>query len=91
LTLTLLWQQLIQDGVNDTDCRYMVDLLMLADNYSCEQSLGRYVVNALEQVQRASIKQCRELFRTDHIEIPVIVSQQHCLDDYDYLLGAMHA
>jgi hypothetical protein len=64
---------------------------LIAANDDCEQSLGRYVLNALEQGQRASIKQCRELFRTDHIEIPLIVSEQHSLDGYDCLLGAMHA
>lgn len=87
---TLLWQPLIEGGVNDTDCRYMVDLLLLAANYDCEQALGRYVLNALERGQRASIKQCRDLFNPEQIEIPLIISQQHSLDSYDCLMGGMH-
>ena len=30
-----LWQQLTRDGVTDEDCRYMVDLLLIAHNYEC--------------------------------------------------------
>ena len=86
----LLWQQLTQDGVNDTDCRYMVDLLLLAHNYDCEQALGRYVLNAIEAGQRVSINQCRSLFGPAQIVIPDIISQQHTLSSYDSLLGGCH-
>jgi len=87
---TLIWQQLTLNGLSDLDCRYMVDLLVLADNYDCEQALGRYVLTALEGKNKVSIKQCRELFGCDNIEIPLLVSQQHSLSGYDCLIGGLH-
>ena len=85
-----LWQQLTSDGVTDVDCRYMVDLLLIAHNYHCEAALGRYVLNAFDTGCRASIKQCRTLFGPDKIEIPIIISQQHQIASYDSLLGGLH-
>ncbi|MFK5855550.1 MAG: IS21 family transposase [Bacteroidota bacterium] len=87
---TLLWEKLTLDGLHDVDCRYRVDLLVLADNYGCEAALGRYVLNAFEANRKASIKQCRELFSLDKIEMPVITSQQHSLNSYDCLMGGLH-
>jgi len=87
---TLIWQKLMQDGLSDIDCRYMVDLLVLADNYNCESALGRYVLTALEQGSHLSIKQCRDVFGPDNIEIPWLVSQQHSLTSYDCLIGGLH-
>ena len=84
---TLLWKQLCLDGLSDADCRYMLDLLVLADNDNCESELGRYVLNAFETSQKPSIKQCRALFSADKIEVPLIVSQQHSLNSYDCLMG----
>jgi hypothetical protein len=85
---TLLWQQLTQEYVGDADCRYMVGLLLLAHNYNCEASLGRYVLSALNSGSRASIETCRNLFGPDKIEVPNIVSQQHAVQSYDILIGA---
>ena len=65
----------------------MVDLLVLADNYDCEQALGRQVLTALEEGNKVSIEQCRALFGPDNIEIPWLVSQQHSLHSYDCLIG----
>ena len=87
---TLIWQQLMQSGLSDTDCKYMVDLLVLADNYDCEEALGRYVLSALERGKKISIKQCRTQFGSDNIEIPWLVSQQHSLTSYDCLMGEAH-
>ena len=87
---SLLWQQLTQDGVSDNDCRYMVDLLVLADNYDCEQALARYALTALESGKVASIKQCRDLFGPDKIEMPLLISQQHSLNSYNCLMGGLH-
>ncbi|PCH96903.1 MAG: IS21 family transposase [Gammaproteobacteria bacterium] len=87
---TLIWEQLTQNVLSDSDCKYMVDLLVLADNYACEQALGRYVLSALEQDKQVSIKQCRELFGPDTIEVPWLVSQQHSLTSYDCLIGGVH-
>ena len=88
---TLLWQQLTASGVNDADCRYMVDLLLLSCNYDCEKELGRYVLDAFDSGERASINQCRKLFGPDKIEVPNIISVQHEISSYDSLLGDMHA
>jgi len=85
---TLLWQQLTQENVSNTDCRYMVGLLLLAHNDNCEAALGRYVLKALDSGNRASIETCRNLFGPDKIEVPDIVSQQHAVQSYDVLIGA---
>jgi hypothetical protein len=87
---SLLWQQLTQDGLSDDDCRYMVGLLVLADNYDCEDALGRYVLNALENGKTASLKQCRDLFGPDKVELPLIISQQHNLNSYNCLMEGLH-
>jgi hypothetical protein len=68
----------------------VVDLLLLAHNYDCEQALGRYVLNAIEAGQRVSINQCRSLFGPAQIVAPDIISQQHTLSSYDSLLGGCH-
>ena len=52
---TLIWQKLTLNSLSDTDCRYMVDLLVLADNYDCESALGRYVLTALEERENIGI------------------------------------
>lgn len=85
-----LWQQLTHDGVTDEDCRYLVDLLLIAHNYDCESALGRFVLNAFNKGRRATIKECRDVFGPDKVEIPVIISQQHQVASYDSLLGGMH-
>jgi len=87
---TLLWQQLTHNGISDSDCRYMVDLLALAHNYQCEAALGRYVLKEIERHQKPSIRQCRAYFSDDPIEIPRITSQQHALTSYDELVGGAH-
>jgi len=87
---TLLWRQLTKPGVTDEDCRYLVDLLVLADNYNCEKALGRYVLNALESGKKATIQTCRERFGSDDIEVPAILCQQHQLSSYDNLMEVSH-
>jgi len=87
---SLLWEKLTVDGLSDDDCRYMVDLLVLADNYQCESALGRYVLKALDANLKPPIKQCRELFGPSRIEMPNISSQQHMLSSYDCLMGGYH-
>jgi len=87
---TLVWERLTLGGLSDADCRYMVDLLVLADNYDCEQALGRYVLTALENGRKAPIKQCRDLFGPNKIELPLLISQQHSLNSYNCLMGGLH-
>lgn len=86
---TLAWRQLTQTGVTDEACRYMVNLLVLADNYDCEAALGRMVLSALEQGKKASIQSCRDRFGTQSIEIPALLCQQHSLNSYDQLMGSI--
>ena len=87
---SLLWQKLTQEHISDKDCRYMVELLLLAHNYNCEQALGRYVLKHHEQGKRISIDMCRKMFGSSSVVIPNIVSQQHQISDYDMLLGGLH-
>lgn len=68
----------------------MVELLLLAHNYNCEQALGRYVLKNHEQGKRISIEMCRKMFGPSSVVIPNIVSQQHQISDYDMLLGGLH-
>jgi hypothetical protein len=87
---SLLWKQLTAVQVSDKYCRYMVDLLLIAHNYKCEQALGRYVLNNHEQGKRISIDMCRQMFEPGRVDIPDIVSHQHQISDYDSLLGGLH-
>ena len=86
---TLAWDKLTKVSVTDEDCRYMVDLLVLADNYRCEAALGRYVLSALEQGKKASIQSCRDRFGSQTSEIPALLCQQHPLNRYDQLMGGI--
>ncbi|SGZ07354.1 Integrase, catalytic region [Moritella viscosa] len=88
--MSLLWQQLTAHSVSDSDCKYMVNLLLLAHNYDCEGALGRYVLASIESGQRATIEQCRKLFGPERIEVPKISTQQHSLSGYDNLIGGLN-
>ena len=88
--LSILWQRLTKDYVSDRDCRYMVDLLLLAHNYDCEYALGRYVLSAYEAGSPVSIDQCRAFFGTATIDVPAIIAQQHSIKSYDSLMGGAH-
>ena len=87
---TLIWQHITKQSVTDDACRYMVELMLLAYNYDCEGSLGRFVLTSLEQGNRANIKVCRARFGTQKIIIPDVTTQQHNTADYDCLLEVAH-
>lgn len=87
---SLLWQQLTQEHISDKDCRYMVELLLIAHNYDCEQALARYVLRNYEQGKRISIATCRAMFGPSTVVIPAVDSRQHQISDYDALLGGLH-
>lgn len=87
---TFIWKNITALGVTDETCRYMVDLLLLAHNYDCEGSLGRFVLSSVEQNKPVSIKACRERFTPQDITIPSIKTQQHQSTDYDCLLEVVH-
>ena len=76
--------------MSNSDCKYMVNLLLLAHNYDCEGALGRYVLASIESGQRATIEQCRKLFGPERIEVPKISTQQHSLSGYDHLIGGLN-
>ena len=87
---TLIWKSITATGFTDEVCRYMVDLLLLAHNYDCEDSLGRFVLNSVEQNNRVSIKACRERFTPQNITVPQIKTRQHQSVDYNCLLEVAH-
>lgn len=87
---TLLWQKLTQDGISDAACRYMVGLLLLADNEGCEEVLGRYVLNHVERGLQPTLKQCRDHIGADSVVVPLFTSQQHSLAGYDCLVGGLN-
>jgi hypothetical protein len=88
---TLLWKKLTKEYVSDGDCRYIVDLLLLAHNYDCEYELGRYVLAAYEPSNQVSIDQCRAFFGTEKIKVPTIITQQHSIKNYDSLIGGANS
>ncbi len=45
---SLLWKQLTIERVSDKGCHYMVQLLLIAHNYNCEQMLGGDVLKDYE-------------------------------------------
>lgn len=87
---SLLWKQLTINGVSDDDCHYMVSLLALSAKYDCEEQLGRYVLNAVDAGEKASIEQCRQLFGPEYIEQPEISTYQHSVDSYNECIGDMY-
>ena len=86
----LIWQKLIDGGVTDDNCHYMVNLLLIAKNHDCEQALGRYVLSGLESGVQHSIEQCRAFFEPTPVAVPAVLTQQHDIKDYDRLLGGTH-
>jgi hypothetical protein len=85
-----LWQQLTNEGVTNEDCHYMVNLLLIADNYDCEAALGRFVLSGYEKGNAVTISQCREIFGPEKIAPPNLDSQQHLASSYNELLGRLH-
>jgi hypothetical protein len=83
---TLIWQAITANGVTDEVCRYMVDLLLLAHNYECEKSLGRFVLDSVEQNSVVTLDVCRKRFVPQDIDIPMIKTKQHQTAEYDCLL-----
>lgn len=87
---TLIWQAITANGVTDDACRYMVDLLLLAHNYECEKSLGRFVLDRVESNSVVTIDTCRKRFVPQKIDIPMIKTRQHQTADYNCLLEVAH-
>lgn len=87
---TLLWKDLTKENVTDKDCHYMVELRLLAHNCDCEMALSRYVLDRFHNGNRASIDHCKNVFGSCSIDIPIIMSQQHQINSYDSLLGALN-
>jgi hypothetical protein len=87
----LLWQRLIIGGVTDDACRYMVDLLLISANCSCESALSRYVLDAYDAGNKVKISQCRFMFGPAKTQAPEMTTTQHMVSDYDFLMGAAHA
>jgi hypothetical protein len=86
----LIWHKLIANGVTDDSCYYMVNLLLIAKNYDCEQALGRYVLGGLDSGVQHSIEACRTFFKPATITVPAVLTQQHDIKGYDCLMGGLH-
>lgn len=87
----LIWT-LIDRMLSPRDaCRYFVKLLYVAGTYDCEQALGQYVLDHLQQGRLPTEHQYRALFVDSVSAYPVIEVQQHCLSEYDSLIrGGEH-
>lgn len=83
-----IWQLIDTSMPAKESARYIVNLLHIAANHDCEDSLGRYVLDYLILKSIApSMEQCRLRFIKQDTLIPAIASIQHSLSDYNQLLS----
>lgn len=82
-----IWQYVDERLDPHKACRYIVRLLHLAASRDCEAALGRYVLRSVDCGELPSDVQCRQRFGGEATVIPLVVSKQHNLSDYDQLLG----
>ena len=82
-----IWQYADESLPAHDACRYIVRLLNLAAKEDCEGALGRYVLRHIDKGMLPSELQCSKHFSSGNSFIPSIVTIQHCLGDYDQLLG----
>ncbi|MEX2495705.1 MAG: hypothetical protein WD448_06430 [Woeseia sp.] len=72
----------------DKAFHYLVRLLHLAKKSDRQDSLGRYVLNAIENGTTPSLLQCEARFLPTTRALPDFTVQQHALGDYQALLQA---
>jgi transposase InsO family protein len=82
-----IWTYVDQHLAAQKACKYIVRLLALAAHDDCEQALGRYVSDAIENARLPSIDQCQRRFGHVCEVQPIINSRQHALAEYDQLLS----
>lgn len=68
-------------------CKLIVQLLAMAKRYDCQDELGRYVLAQLQSKQSVDIKQCHNRFGSTPQVMPVVMTAQHPLSEYDQLLS----
>lgn len=83
-----IWQHVDETLSADKACHYLVRLLHLAKKSHRQDSLGRYVLNAIENGTTPSLLQCEARFLPSTRSLPDITVQQHALGDYQALLQA---
>ncbi len=82
-----IWAMIDQRYEAKLACKLIVKLLALACRYDCQDALGRYVLNRMENGQNISIEQCQQRFGFPIKSIPNLQAQQHPLSEYDQLLS----
>nr|WP_208022274.1 IS21 family transposase [Aestuariicella hydrocarbonica] len=82
-----IWRHIDETLPPHKACRYIVRLLHLAATEQCESALGRYVLKHIDRGELPSELQCRKHFSGDATVVPLIVTKQHALGDYDQLLN----
>jgi hypothetical protein len=71
-------------------CRLMVGVLALAAEYGCEEALGEYLLQAIEQEALPSLVELQHRFGRPLQAVPIQQLEQHRLQSYDELLASLH-
>jgi len=67
-------------------CRYFVRMLWLASKHDCEDALGRYILQKMQQNYLPTEQECQACFDEPSQDHPIIEATQHHLKDYDQLI-----
>jgi hypothetical protein len=71
-------------------CRLMVGVLALAAEYGCEEALGEYLLQAIEQKALPGLVELQHRFGRPPQAVPIQQLEQHRLQSYDELLASLH-
>lgn len=67
-------------------CKRVVGALQLAADTDATEAIGQYWLGALKQGDSPTLAALQTRFASVHVPMPVIISPQHALADYDQLL-----
>lgn len=81
-----IWQYANTQLPADDACKYIVGLLHLAKKANCEDILGRYAIEQIEQAGSFSLSECERRFLNVIPIVPNLNIRQHALSDYQALL-----
>jgi len=82
-----IWQYANIQLPADDACKYIVGLLHLAKKANCEDMLGRYALEQIEQASNFSLSECERRFLNVIPIVPNLNVRQHALSDYQALLA----
>ena len=82
-TYQCIWEYLDAHYPLKVAPKMFLRLLKCAADYSCEQSLGDYVLSCIENGTELSITDIEMKFNQSNPTVPVVLSIQHDLTDYD--------